>query len=187
MMSVSGINPFFSLTKEQFGSLGDLVAQVGISKPFLADALTLNGPELLGGSLGLAGSVLLAKKADPERVSRFAGGCVVSALASANPMLLPIAAGSLAYAAYKSENKREVLAAAGKGGLVSGSFILVSSLVGGPIWLGCVAGVITAVAMSRALEDPAKTFQRAQELIAPATRVLTEVTVSVANLYPVTA
>lgn len=43
--SISGINPFFSLTPDQFNHLSDLTQQIGVSKPFLADALTVNGPE----------------------------------------------------------------------------------------------------------------------------------------------
>jgi hypothetical protein len=174
-MSVSGINPFFSLDPEQFAQLADLAATVGISKPFLADALTLNGPELLGGALALAGSLLLAGKVEPGRVSKFAGGCAASALASANPLLLPIAAGSLIYSICKSEDKRPTLISAGKGGFVSGSVMLVSATIGGPAWLGCAAAMLGAVAINKAIEDPAKTFRRAQEMIAPATEVLRQV------------
>jgi hypothetical protein len=184
-MSVAGINPLFSLTPQQFDHLADLVSHVGISKPYLADALTINGPELLGGSVALAASLLLSKKPDPARLSTLAGGCAISALASANPLLMPIAAGSLAYAAYKSQNPREAILTAGKGALVSGSVILVSHIVGGPVWLGCVAGVITAVAVKTALDDPHKAFQRAQELIAPAEEVLKKVTAKLYELAPV--
>ena len=37
-------------------------------------------------------SLLLAKKSDPNVMSRFAGGCLLSSLVSANPILMPIAA-----------------------------------------------------------------------------------------------
>lgn len=47
--SVSGVNPFFTLSPEQFNSVGSLVNNIGVTKEFLADALTINGTELLGG------------------------------------------------------------------------------------------------------------------------------------------
>jgi hypothetical protein len=181
-MSVAGTNPFLSFTPDQFDQVADLVSQVGVSTTYLADALTLNGPELLGGSIALAASLVLGKKADSNKLSRLAGGCAVSALVSGNPFLMPIAAGSLVYAAYNAGTPREAFATVGKGALVSGSVLLVGNLVGGPVWLGCVAGVITAVAVKSAIDDPHKTFQRAREMIAPATHVLKEVTVNLSNL-----
>ena len=179
--SVSGTNPFFSLTPDQFSRLGDLTAQIGISKAFLGDALTVNGPELLGGSLALMGSILLARKAEPDQISRLAGGCAISALASLNPMLMPIAAGSLAYSAYNTGDTRTALVCAGKGGLVSGSAILVSGLVGGPVWLGCVAGMIAGISLNMAIENPDRTFQKAQELVGPVTEVLKQVSGTINN------
>src|SRR5439155_9642470 len=73
-MSVAGINPFFSLSPAHFDGLAVAVAHLGISKPFLADALTENGPELLGGSVALVSALLMARRAAPERLSRFSGG-----------------------------------------------------------------------------------------------------------------
>lgn len=63
MASISGINPFFSLTSEQFSDLALLMQPLGISKPFLADALTINAPELVGGVIALLSTIILGKKA----------------------------------------------------------------------------------------------------------------------------
>jgi hypothetical protein len=71
--SVSGINPFFSLTPDHFDRLADLAKHIGISKPFLADALTINGPELLGGTVALAASLMLGRQPDPTRLSVLSG------------------------------------------------------------------------------------------------------------------
>lgn len=166
--SVSGINPFFSLSPEQFNNLGSIVSSIGISKEYLADALTLNGPELLGGSVALIGSIILGKKAEPDRLSHFSGGCLISSIASANPMLLPIAAGTMAYAIYKNDNKKQIIVQAGKGSLVSGSALIVSSLVGGPAWLGCVAGFMASVAVSKGIEKAEKALGNSIKLIEPA-------------------
>ena len=173
--SVSGINPFFTLTPDQFNKMGDLVSKIGISKAYLADALTINGPELIGGSIALVSSIIIAKKASPERLSYFSGGCLFSSVVSANPMLLPIAAGSMVYAMRKGKNKKKLIVQAGKGSLVSGSALLASSLVGGPIWLGCVAGFMTAIAVSQGLDNPKKAFERNKKLIQSAQKIFRKV------------
>jgi hypothetical protein len=93
--SVSGINPFLTLTPHQFDQIGSLVSHIGITKEYLADALTVNGPELLGGSIALVSAIILGKRAEFDRLSYISGGCLISSLVSANPMLMPIAAGSM--------------------------------------------------------------------------------------------
>lgn len=174
--SVSGVNPFFTLSPEQFNNIGSLLNDnLGITKAFLADALTINGPELLGGSIALIASIMMGRKADPSRLSYFSGGCLLSSLISANPMLMPIAAGSMAYAIYKAENKKQILLTAGKGSIVSGSALLVSSLVGGPAWIGCVAGLMTGIAVVKAIENPEKAFAYTQKLVEPARNIFKQV------------
>lgn len=175
MMSVAGINPFFSLTPHQFDTISNIVSNVGISKAYLADALTINGPELLGGSIALLTALIMGRKADPSTLSTFAGACLTSAFISANPMMLPIAAGAMAYAIWKSDDKRNIFINAGKGAIVSGTVFLISNLVGGPVWLGCTAGILTAIAVRKALDNPIEAFQRAIDIIKPAKKVFCEV------------
>jgi hypothetical protein len=172
--SISGINPFFSLTPDHFDALAGMVGHLGISKPFLADALTVNGPELIGGSVALISALLMAKKAPPERLSRFGGGCLLSAAWSANPLLLPIAAASMAYAIHHAEGTKTILIQAGKGGFVSGSAILVSSVLAGHGLLTCLAALMTGVAVSKAIDNPAAAFERARHLVEAGGHVLRE-------------
>ena len=66
-MSVSGVNPF--LGPSLFESIAGFGQSLGISRAYLADALTVNGPELIGGALALAGSLAIGRQASPEMVS----------------------------------------------------------------------------------------------------------------------
>lgn len=176
--SVSGINPFFSLSPDQFDKLATVVQPLGISKPFLVDALTINAPELLGGVIALLSTIVLGKKADPSLISKLSGAYVVSSLVGANPILLPIAAGGLVYSIATSENKKEALIKAGKGSLISGGSLLIGGLVGGPVWMGCVASIGAVIALNYAIENPEKTIDRMQSLIKPTTSILRKVSLS---------
>ncbi|MGE7602982.1 hypothetical protein ACQKL5_10785 [Peribacillus sp. NPDC097675] len=176
--SVSGVNPFFSLSPNQFEELATIVQPLGISKPFLVDALTINAPELLGGIMALLSTIILGKKADPSLISKLSGAYVVSSMASANPMLFPIAAGGLVFSIAKSESKKEALIKAGKGSLVSGGSLLIGGLVGGPVWMGCIASIGAAIALNYAIENPEKTIYRMQGLIKPTTTILRKASLS---------
>jgi hypothetical protein len=176
--SVSGINPIFSFTPEEFERLSEIVKHTGISKPFLADALTINAPELLGGSIALASSLVMGKKGNASNLSSLSGAYIVSALSSANPLLLPIAAGGLVYSLKNSEDKKQTLIKAGKGSLVSGSAIMVSGIIGGPVWLGCLAAVGTAVAVRYSIDNPEKAFERIKGTFDTTSKVLKRASLS---------
>lgn len=151
---------------------------LGISKPFLADALTINAPELLGGVIALLSTILLGKKKDPTLISKLSGAYVISSLISANPMLAPIAAGGLTYSLVKSENKKEAFITAGRGAIVSGGSLLIGGLVGGPIWIGCIVAVTAAIALNYVIENPYKTIYRMKVIIKPTSRILRNVSLS---------
>ncbi|WP_462409373.1 hypothetical protein [Neobacillus sp. Marseille-QA0830] len=177
--SVSGINPFFSLTSHQLDALSQLVMPFGISKPFLVDALTVNGPELLGGTIAMLSTLMVGKKKDPACLSRLSGAYLLSSVASGNPVLFPVAASSLVYSIVKSDSKKEVIFQGGKGAIVSGGALLTGSLVGGPVWIGCLASVAAAISLNYAIDQPEKTFLRVKELVKPTSSILRKVSLSI--------
>lgn len=169
-MSVSGVNPCVS--PELFESIVDACQGLGIARAHVADALAVNGPELLGGSLALAGSLLIGKRVGPVQLSFLSGAYVITALASGNPLLMPVAAGGLAYSLVEVEDKREVLVQAGKGALTSGGALLAASLVGGPMWVGCLTAVMAGVAVKYALDRPEQARKRVKETAEAATAMM---------------
>ncbi len=183
--SVSGINPFFTLSQIEFDKIGSLVSHIGVTKEYLADALTINGPELLGGSIALVSLIMLAKKGEFEKLSYLAGGCLSASLIYPNPMLMPIAAGSMAYAIYKGKNKKGIFIQAGKGSIVLGSAMLAGKLaslsvtsLGGPPFLVCIAGLLTAIAVKNVIEKPDKALEYTLKLIEPAKYIFKKVSYS---------
>lgn len=158
--SVSGINPLISFDSKHWEKLVDFASTQGISRTYLADALTVNGPELIGGVLAVLSGAVMVKKKDPGSISKLSGTYLVSSLASANPLLVPIAAGGLVYSLSNTGDKMGTLKQAGKGAITSGGSIMVGSLVGGPIWIGCVASVCAAMAINYSLDNPEKAYTR---------------------------
>ncbi len=170
--SVSGTNVLYSVEPDTFHKVAHMAAGAGVSKSYLADAMSVNGSELLGGALGLAAAIVVARRGRPEDLSRLSGAMLASSFASANPVLLGIAGASMARALYKGEAKRECVVQAGKGAVVSGSVILVTNIIGGPVWWGCLVGMGTAVLVGKAMDDPAKTYARVTALLKPAQYII---------------
>jgi hypothetical protein len=147
LCSVSGINPFFSLTRETFDTIASTLSPLGVTKAYLADALTVNGPEILGAALGICAILFGRKSLDPQHMAELTGSLLVAALAGANPLLLPVA-GYAMYQCFKREGKLPSAAlfrSLGKGALVTGTVLCVSSAIGGPVWVGLAAGVAAGI------------------------------------------
>ncbi|WP_233879532.1 hypothetical protein [Virgibacillus halodenitrificans] len=177
--SVSGVNPFFSLTQNQFEKLASVTESIGISKTFLADILTINGPELLGGLVTITSSIIIGKKNDPTLLSKLSGSYLISSIGSANPLTFPIAAEGLVYSIKKAGNKKEAIIKAAKGSIVSGGTLMASSLVGGPFWVSCILAVTAALAIDYAIEKPEKTVKMMKQLINPSSSILRKASLSI--------
>lgn len=163
--SVSGINPFFSLPPDQFHSLADCVRHFGVSKIMLADALSVNGPEVIGGIVALGGGIKLARDKRIDEISKLSGACMVSSIVAANPLLLTVAVTGLVYVINQAPETKPALVKAGKGAVVSGSAIAAGAILGGSIWIGCLASMAAAVAVRYCLDQPEKAVERANILI----------------------
>jgi len=147
LMSVAGINPFFSISMDDLERIARILRPLGISKMYIADALTVNGVELLGAILAFlvfkTGSIHL----NDERTANIAGSVLTATISSGNPALLPVFAFQLYHLVRHSDMSiGQLLYQMGKGGVATGAVCLFSSLSAGlPIWLhlaGCFAAAI---------------------------------------------
>ncbi|EGP5302133.1 hypothetical protein EAC14_13565 [Enterococcus faecium] len=182
--SVSGINPLFSLTQVQYDKLASLTENLGISRSYLTDALTINGPEILGGTIAFLSSAYLGKNDKQDNLSTLSGSYVVSSLASANPLLFGAAASGLVYSYKNSNNKLTTFKEAGKGSIVSGGALITSSIVGGPAWISMVASICAALSIKYAIENPEKTFQRVIDLKAPVQSIMRRTSIRLREAHP---
>ncbi len=146
--------PLFSMEKESFDAVSTYVAGVfGISGQWLKDVLTVNVGELLGTAVGTIAVLLNWDKADVDRFASLVGSFGISAIMAANPLLGLIAVASLARAYQRASHGADLSAIASgvlRGGSGAGVFILTASLIGGPVWVGLVAGICAKVALQHA-------------------------------------
>ena len=117
-------------------------------RSWIADALTVNGAELFASSFGVIALALNWNKDDKEKFGEIASTLGFSAAFSANPLIALISLVSLAKAFQQGHSRQaytEVLNGIAKGGIGTGIFIGVSSLIPGPTWIGLVVGLCLAV------------------------------------------
>lgn len=161
LCSVSGINPIFSISQDTFNSIASSVAPLHISKTYLVDALTVNGSEVLGGTLAILAVLLGRKSLGNERMAELGGSLASATVLAGNPLLLPIAAYPL-YKCYKSGeiSRAQFLYRAGKGALVTGLVYGTSIVIGGPVWVGLAAGLAVAIAVRYGMGRVEKLWKR---------------------------
>jgi len=149
LCSVSGINPFFSLSLDTLDSMARVLRPLGISKMYIADALTVNAVELLGAIAAFLQFAVGRGKMSSERTGELLGSMVTAAIASASPALLFVF-GLQIFAMLMRENTEfgQLAYHMGKGALVTGSVCLASPAIAGaglPVWFqiaGCFAAAI---------------------------------------------
>jgi len=76
LCSVSGINPLFSMTRSTFDAISSVIAPLGVSKMYLADALTINGVEVLGATMGIVAMLLGRKSLNSVRTPELTGSLI---------------------------------------------------------------------------------------------------------------
>jgi hypothetical protein len=145
----SGINPF--LRPETFlWQKGILVDGLGISKSLANDLLNINGAEIIGASVAALSILMGLDNNLTNRLAENVSRLGTIGFISGNPALLLIAVVCLAIALYKlwqGESVAGVLKGAVRGGLSVATFLAVAQIVGGPIFITLIAGIVACLAV----------------------------------------
>ena len=144
--SKSGINPFFSLKPETYHRLADgLQDTLGVSRGWVADALTFNAPEVLGAGIGVIPLALGWNRLGTERFAELTTSMTLAATISANPLLgalsLVAAVKTAKTAGQEPRALLKTLRGLARGATTTGVTLAVSRAVGGPVLLGVAAGI----------------------------------------------
>ena len=156
IVTVRGI-PFFTWDKETFDSVaGMLETNLHIPKSWFYDLNTVNATELLTASIGAFALMLNWNGEDREAFAKIIGSTSIVSVIGANPILMVVTLASLAK--VFSDSRRygsytEFVEGLSKGGLVTGAVIATSSVVGGPLYVGLLAGICTGVIASKVMNN----------------------------------
>jgi hypothetical protein len=142
--------PFVSITKETFdnGALF-LSKNFSIPKNWFYDIQTLNGSELMAGSLSVVSLVFSWNKKDAKLFGDLISSLMLAGAIGGNPITIFVAIIALAKHFNSTKNSKKIskkfLEGTKIGSLSIFSFLGISSFVGGPVWIGLILGLIVAV------------------------------------------
>ncbi len=154
--------PFATVNREWFNATHASMHGIGISKAQLADALSYTGSELAGAALGVVALLLSWDKAETERAATLAGSLGLSTLCAANPVLGIVAIACLARAlqtAKAAKSRSRFVVGLMKGGFGSAALVATSAVIGGPVWIGLVAGLVASILVHHAVAKGARQIE----------------------------
>ena len=138
---------------------GFLQSQFRIPKDWFYDLNSYAAAELLGGVIGVVATALSWKRADTESFSKLVGGMGVSAVMSANPLLLVVTVIALAKAFHKANQTGDYADFVDghlKGGIGAGTSLTAVSLVGvggGPTGVALLVGLSAGILVNMATKN----------------------------------
>ena len=150
--------PLVTWNEETFNNLANNLNDFGISKAWLNDLVSYDVVELIAGSIGILAVALNWNNDDVEEFSSLVSGMGLSAVVSANPLMLIVTVVALARAfhiARKTGDWKEFTDGLVKGGICTGAVLLVtsSSLVSGPAVVVLLTGICVGVLANQATKN----------------------------------
>ena len=159
MTTVKGL-PLANWDKATYDQVaGFLESQFRIPRDWFYDLASYNASELLGGVIGVVATALRWNRADTESFSKLVGGMGVSAVMSANPLLLMVTVVALAKAFHKAHQTgdyTDFVDGSLKGGIGAGGTLVAVSqvgVVGGPAGVALLVGLSTGILINKATEN----------------------------------
>ena len=127
-----------------------------IPKSWFYDLNTINATELLTASIGAFALILNWNNEDREAFAKTIGSTAIVSVIGANPILMVVTLAALAKSftdARRAGNYTEFVEGLAKGGLVTGAVIATASVVGGPVYVGLLAGICAGVVANKVMDN----------------------------------
>jgi len=140
--------PVMNISQENYTELADWLSTFGVQKAWIADMMTFNIGEIFGASVASIAVILQWNKTETDRFSEIASALFLTGAVSANPIVFLISLISLAKAYHQAIKKNEKIKIANgmfRGTAKSGLFLLISSLVAGPAWVGILSAIVVYI------------------------------------------
>lgn len=144
--------PLGTWDKASFDGTATILADMGVSKVWLAKMVSVNAENLLGGVSGVVSVIFNWNAADSERFAEMVGSFGISSVFALNPLIGVIALVCLARAYQRARQEEAGLAhgrmllSIGKGGIGSAVFLGTMSLLSAHVWIGLVVGLCAMMA-----------------------------------------
>jgi hypothetical protein len=156
MSSASGL-PVMTFSKEGYRVVENIFDRIGISERAALDWITVNGVEFVGAAIPAVALMFCWGDDERNRFAQMVGALGVAAIVSANPLLalIVLVAAALEFEKLlrKDSTARANWAKAfASGGGLSGLVITSSLVIGGPVWVGVVAGIVASSLLKSQLD-----------------------------------
>ncbi len=149
--------PLVTLSADQYGDLKAIACgQLGIPTSWLNDILHWSPMDCVQALVPVIPAILAWSSDDAERYARLVGSLGIGTIIAANPLGVVVALAIVARGLHKCRGRAgyaEWALGIAKGGATSGAILAVSALIGGPAWIGLLAGTAVGVGVSRKTKD----------------------------------
>ncbi|NNU80403.1 macrodomain Ori organization protein MaoP [Halovulum dunhuangense] len=146
--------PVATLSEATYRAFDAVVRAAGLPNGWALDAMTFNLEELVSAVVPGLAVLLNWNDAERERFIQMLGGLTVSATVSASPIALLVlivgAARAMQNKNGEGRNAKRFITAFSEGGLLSGIVVTSSAVIGGPVWIGMVAGILVVMLAKQA-------------------------------------
>lgn len=148
--------PLFAMSKPSYEKVSDFLStSFNIPESWFQDLIHVNATELLGTSIGIIAVALNWNKKQVKEFSSLAGSFGISSIATANPALAILTLAVLAKSftdAKKTGSYAHFLKGLTKGGIGTGTFLITSAVIGGPVWIGLIAGLCIGMVVHKTMD-----------------------------------
>ena len=148
--------PLFTWSKSSYDQVANsLSTTFGIPKAWCSDLLHVDGVEIFGASIGTIAVALNWNNKQYKEFANLAGSLGISAIVSANPALGVVTFVALSKSYIDAGEKvdyMEIVNGLSKGGVGTGVFLAASSVIGGPVWVGILAGMCVGVVVNKTMD-----------------------------------
>jgi len=148
--------PLFDLSKSSYDQAANALNQTfHVPISWFSDILHVNATELIGTSIGTIAVALHWNKKQVEEFSSLTGSLGISAIAAANPTLAVITLATLAKSYVDARQEATFgmfVKGLAQGGVGTGAFLATASAIGGPVWIGLIAGTCMAAVVHKSMD-----------------------------------
>jgi uncharacterized membrane protein len=147
--------PLFDLSKSSYDRAANALNQTfHVPMSWFSDILHVNATELIGTSIGTIAVALHWNDKQVEEFSRLAGSLGISAIAAANPTLAVVTLATLAKSYVDARQEAAFgtfVKGLAQGGVGTAAFLATAAAIGGPAWIGLIAGTCMATVVHKSM------------------------------------